>query len=112
MVDVKLTAAEAHQAARIDRAKVAATTDADIARQQVEDGEEAGAIYTDWAPDPKTLRSLLGLSQEAMAATLNIPLGTWRNWEQRRVALDPANRTLLRILWREPAAVMRALQPC
>jgi len=38
-----------------------------------------------------------------------VPVATWRNWEQGRVRLDPAVQTLLRVLWREPDAVRRAM---
>ncbi|WP_260432246.1 helix-turn-helix domain-containing protein [Zymomonas mobilis] len=40
---------------------------------------------------------------------MGIPLATWQDWEQGRVALDPAIRMLLKILWKEPDAVRRAV---
>ncbi|TLU71616.1 hypothetical protein FE263_16860 [Lichenicoccus roseus] len=44
-----------------------------------------------------------------MAELLHVPVATWRNWEQSRVRLDPAVKTLLRVVLREPDAVRRAL---
>ncbi|WP_342356184.1 helix-turn-helix domain-containing protein [Acetobacter thailandicus] len=49
------------------------------------------------------------LTQTDIAALAGVPVATWRNWEQGRVSLDPAVRTLLRVLWREPDAVRRAM---
>lgn len=72
-----------------------------------EDGTESdlpGPAY----PSPATVRRQLKLTQTDIAALAGVPVATWRNWEQGRVSLDPAVRTLLRVLWREPDAVWRA----
>jgi putative transcriptional regulator len=45
------------------------------------------------------------------AALLGIPVATLRNWEQDRVVMDPAARSLLKVIDREPEAVLRALAP-
>ena len=34
-----------------------------------------------------------------------------RNWEQNRVAMEPATIALMRILAREPEAALRSLRP-
>ncbi|WP_367161060.1 helix-turn-helix domain-containing protein (plasmid) [Kozakia baliensis] len=93
---------------RVDWARVQATTDDEIDRHAKEDGTDTdlpGIAY----PSPGTLRRRMGLTQSAMADLIDVPLATWRNWEQGRVSLDPAVRTLLRVLWREPDAVRRAM---
>jgi putative transcriptional regulator len=56
------------------------------------------------------VREKLGLSQEAFAKALNIPVGTIRNWEQNRVKPDPAARALLLILYRQPKVALDALR--
>lgn len=60
-------------------------------------------------PTPATVRHKLKLTQKDISALVGVPVATWRNWEQGRVSLDPAVRTLLRVLWREPDAVRRAM---
>ena len=59
---------------------------------------------------PRELRVRLALTQQEMADALRIPVGTWRNWEQGRVALDPAARSLLDIVDREPKMALAALK--
>lgn len=97
----------------VDRAKLDATTDADIERYQREDGFEPDAEPDPAAFDvypPQEVRRRLGLSQDAFAAALRIPAGTLRNWEQGRTRPDPAVQALFRIIGREPEAAMRALR--
>lgn len=99
----------------IDRAKLEATSEEDIRRHMIEDGEDPDAeidlaAFTEVFP-PQEVRRRLGLSQGAFAAALRIPVATLRNWEQGRTRLDPAVQTLFRILAREPEAAMRALGP-
>ena len=100
------------RASTVDRAKLEATTDEDIRRHKAEDG------YGDQAPPdavrdvvpPKALRIRLALTQQEMADALRIPVGTWRNWEQGRVALDPAARSLLAIVHASPEVALSALR--
>ncbi len=98
----------------LDRAKLDGTTEEDIRRHMIEDGEDP-----DEEPDPPRyrlvvpaaqVRKKLELSQQEFADLINVPVGTVRNWEQGRVIPDPAARSLLAILWREPKAAMRALR--
>jgi putative transcriptional regulator len=53
----------------------------------------------------------LKLSQEEFAARYHIPLGTVRDWEQRRKEPDAAARAYLRVIAREPETVRKALKP-
>ena len=87
----------------IDRARIEATTDADILGHQVEDGEVTEA-------DVKTIRMSLNMTQERFARAIRVPLATLRNWEQGRTPPDPAARALLTIVAKEPEAALRALR--
>jgi putative transcriptional regulator len=49
--------------------------------------------------------------QKEFAQTLGVPIGTMRNWEQNRMALEPATTVLMRILAREREAALRPLRP-
>ena len=95
---------------RIDRAKIDATTEADIARHMREDDQEEPDL-AGFAPviPPQLLRRQLGMTQAQFAKALRIPLSTLRNWEQGRVLPDPAARSLLTIVAKNPRAALRAL---
>jgi putative transcriptional regulator len=53
----------------------------------------------------KKLRERLGLTQEAFAATYRIPVGTLRDWEQRRKNPDAPARAYLMVIARDPQVV-------
>ena len=94
-----------------DRAKIAATSEADIRRQTIEDGDNPDEeLSENDIISPWHIRKRLGMSQKEFADTLGIPVGTLRNWEQNRVAMEPATVALMRILAREPKAALRALR--
>ena len=61
-------------------------------------------------PDVKAIRERFELSQSQMAAFLNVSAKTLQNWEQGRRGPTGAAQTLLRVMEREPKAVMRALR--
>jgi putative transcriptional regulator len=94
---------------RVNKAKIAATTEADIRRHMREDGQSDD--LTEFAPviPPRVLRKKLHMTQSEFARALRIPLATLRNWEQGRVLPDPAARSLLTIVARNPRAALRAL---
>ena len=96
---------------RVDKAKIEATTEEDIRRQAIEDGEDPDAPLTGFelAVPPQVIRRRLGMTQEEFARALRVPLATLRNWEQGRYALDPAARSLLTIVARDPERALRAL---
>jgi putative transcriptional regulator len=59
--------------------------------------------------DAHAIRAKLGLTQKEFAAMFGVSVGIVRDWEQgRRVPSAPA-RALLKIISREPEAVLRAL---
>ena len=60
-------------------------------------------------PRVRTLRRVLKLSQEEFAARFRIPVGTVRDWEQRRKEPDAAAKAYLRVIALEPAVVRKAL---
>jgi len=97
---------------RVDRAGLAATTEEDIRRHAIEDGEDPDAPLAQFhlVIPVHAVRKKLGITQEAFADLLMIPIGTIRNWEQNRVQPDPAARALLTILYRQPKAALKALQ--
>lgn len=109
----RMTLAEAMaRPSTVDHGKVAAVTDEDIARQQAEDGYSDIDDLLDGARvllPPRDVRELFGMTQEAFARFLGVPVATYRNWEQGRTLPEPAARTLLTLLAREPEAARRAL---
>ena len=96
---------------KINRAKINRTTNADIRRHMIEDGQGLESDLSSFAPviPPQILRKHLGMTQSEFARALRIPLSTLRNWEQGRVLPDPAARSLLTIVAKNPKVALRAL---
>ena len=97
----------------IDRAKMEATTEADIRRHAIEDGEDpdaAPAAGLHVLPPAEVRRRLL-MSQSEFARAIHVPLKTVQNWEQGRTSPDPAARALLVVLAQFPFPVLSALNP-
>jgi putative transcriptional regulator len=93
-------------AGRIDIARVDATTEADVKRHMLEDDL---AALTDAGDYARQIRRRLGLTQVQLAAKLDVPIDTLRNWEQgKRYPTGPA-KALLKILDRAPEAALAAL---
>ena len=59
--------------------------------------------------DIKALRANLGMTQEQFALLFGISVHTLRCWEQGRRTPEGPARALLRVVEREPEAVLRAL---
>jgi len=59
----------------------------------------------------KRLRERLGLTQEAFARLYRIPIGTLRDWEQRRKNPDAPARAYLTVIARDPQVVAALLRP-
>ena len=66
-------------------------------------------VHVPGAVDVKKIRRQLGLSQETFAATYGFALSAVRDWEQGRRRPERSARILLRIVEKEPEAVLRAL---
>ena len=55
------------------------------------------------------VRWKLGLSQADFARRFGIPVGTLRDWEQHRSTPDQAAMSYLKVIARDPGAVVKAL---
>jgi len=93
-----------------DWAAVSALTDEQIEAAVRDDPDAAPIGFFDLPgfihiPNVKKLRERLGLTQEAFAATYRIPVGTLRDWEQRRKLPDAPARAYLTVIARNPEAV-------
>lgn len=96
----------------LDVEKLDTFSNEDIQRIKAEDGyaiSEPDAVEV--VLPPAEIRARLGMTQEVFARALRIPLATLRNWEQGRFLPDPAARSLLNAVAREPEAVLSALAP-
>ena len=60
-------------------------------------------------PNPRRIRERLKLTQDQFAARFEVPLGTLRDWEQGVSLPDSAAKTLLRVIDKDPDAVINAL---
>lgn len=99
--------------------------DTDWARlDNMTDEEVMGAAQADPAAQPltpdelskmrrvsrvKVLRQRLGMTQIEFADAYSIPVGTLRDWEQRRTTPDAPARALLRAIERDPKTMRRLL---
>lgn len=61
------------------------------------------------AVDIKAIRANLKLTQEQMSSLLGASLSGYRKWEQGERQPSGAARTLLRVMEKEPEAIVRAL---
>lgn len=61
-------------------------------------------------PDPKVIRERLGLSQSRFASIIGVSVRTLQNWEQGRREPEGPAKALLRVVDREPQAVLHALR--
>ena len=104
----------------VDRARLDATTDADIERQIAGDPDTAPDMAAAGAravrripPLPtariRAIRGRTGLTQAEFAKALRIPVGSYRNWEQGRTKPDPVARSLLYLVERDPGRVLALL---
>jgi putative transcriptional regulator len=62
------------------------------------------------AIDAKAIRQHLKLTQDHMAMLLGISVSGYRKWEQGQRQPSGAARTLLKVMEKEPEAVLRALR--
>jgi putative transcriptional regulator len=90
---------------------VAAMTDDDIHAAALADPDAQPL-----PPDGKGLRHLvnvrklrLGMTQDAFSAAYRIPVGTLRDWEQRRKNPDATARAYLELIDADPAGVAATL---
>ncbi len=73
-------------------------------------GERAGFVaHVPDTLDVKAIRARLGLSQADFATRFGFEVRAVENWEQGRRQPERPARAFLRVIEREPEAVMRAL---
>ncbi len=60
-------------------------------------------------PDPQKIRKRLGLSQSRFAAIIGVSVRTIQNWEQGRRHPEGPAKALLRVVDKDPEAVLHAL---
>jgi putative transcriptional regulator len=99
---------------RTDWARLEAMTEEEIEANALADPDSAPETEEEiaalWGGDYlKGLRSRLDMTQEQFSQRFRIPLGTLRDWEQGVSSPNQTARTLLRVIAREPEAVLRAL---
>ena len=91
---------------RIDRDRVDATTEEEIARQKAADDKEA---MKDAARYARRIRKRLGLTQAEFSLRIGVSVDTIRNWEQGKRCPTGAARSLLKVLDKAPEASLAAL---
>jgi putative transcriptional regulator len=98
-----------------DWASVDALTEKELRRRALSD-RDAQPLPTEGTRgmtkivNVKKLRERLGWTQETFAATYGIPIGTLRDWEQRRKHPDAPARAYLTVIARNPEAVAAMLR--
>jgi len=102
-------------ATETDWSTVDALTDAQIRAAALADPDAQPLAVADAAQlrklvNVKKLRERLGQTQEAFALTYRIPLGTLRDWEQRRKHPDAPARAYLAVIAQDPAGVAALLR--
>jgi putative transcriptional regulator len=100
--DTDWAAVDAMNATEIHEAALA---DADA--QPLSDRETVGMTKL---VNVKKLRERLGQTQEEFASIYRIPVGTLRDWEQRRKHPDAPARAYLQVIAQNPPAVAALLQ--
>jgi putative transcriptional regulator len=102
-------------ATKTDWARLEAMTEEEIEANALSDPDNPPMTAEELArmrpvPNPRRIRERLQLTQEEFSLRFGVPLGTLRDWEQGASFPDSAARTLLRVIDKEPDAVIRALQ--
>ncbi len=65
--------------------------------------------FTHADPNPQEIRNRLGLSQSRFAAIMGVSVRTLQNWEQGHRHPEGPAKALLRVVDRDPEAVLHAL---
>jgi putative transcriptional regulator len=99
----------------IDWDIVNATTEEDIQRQKIEDGDTdlrhyGEPMYPNGGEVVAKLRARLGLSQEQFSKTYGISIRTLQQWEQKRRAPDGPAMLLIKLISLEPEFIAATLQ--
>lgn len=70
---------------------------------------EGFVVHAPTDVDVRSIRKRLKFSQQKFADSFGFSVGVIRDWEQHRRRPDTSARILLRVIEREPEAVIRAL---
>lgn len=92
---------------KVDQARLDATTEADIRRHMIEDGQDPDEELPDrmeLVVPPQVVRDRLGMTQAEFADAIRVPVERLQEWERNGVR-DPAIRSLLAILYKMPEAL-------
>ena len=111
MARIRMTLSQVGASRDVDREKIAATTEADIRRHMLEDGEHPNAPFSApvSVPPLAALRARVGLSQAKFARALRIPAATLRNWEQGRTQPDPVALSFFALVNDDPDRAFKVL---
>jgi putative transcriptional regulator len=99
---------------KIDWSRLDAMTEEERHAAAMADPDARPMTEAEWKAAPRVprvwlIRRRLKLSQEEFAAQFHIPIGTLRDWEQRRKEPDAAAKAYLRVIALEPEMVRKAL---
>ncbi len=91
------------------RAEIARSTEpASVVAKRYDRGDESrGRIVA--GPDVKAIRKEINLTQQEFARKYHFPLGTVRDWEQKRRQPDSGSATLLKMIMADPKGVERII---
>jgi putative transcriptional regulator len=92
---------------RVNIVQLDNTTAKQIAAQASLDDAAAAQDAAHYA---RRVRERLGLTQQALAARIEVPLHTIRNWEQGKRSPTGAAKALLKVLHHAPEAALAALR--
>lgn len=95
------------RAGRVNTAQLEGTTVKQIAVQAAQDDAAAAQDAAQYA---RRVRERLGLTQQALATRIEVPLDTIRNWEQGKRSPTGAAKALLKVLHHAPEAALAALR--
>src|SRR3954451_19153844 len=100
---------------KIDWSRADAMTQSERHAAAMADPDARPMTDAEWARAPKVpqvsvIRRALKLSQEQFATNFHIPIGTIRDWEQGHTTPDQAARAYLKVIARDPQAVLKALK--
>lgn len=105
-VKVDPTAPSTFPKGRVNKRRLDATTEQDIARQQRIDDDEA---MQDAARFARRVRKRLGLTQLEFSQRIDVSLDTIRNWEQGKRRPTGAAKALLKVLDKAPETALQIL---
>jgi len=99
---------------KTDWARVHAMTEEEVEANALADPDSAPEteqeIAAAWGEQYlRETRAKLHMTQAQFSAKFHIPLGTLRDWERGASVPDASARTLLRVIAKDPEAVIRAL---